>query len=405
MMSLPSRIRNLFEAVANRCRSVWRYGPVVILASGLVGLPTAGPVMPPGAEISLTPLISGLVEPTHITHAGDNSGRLFITEQPGRIRIVENGNLLPLPFLDITGTVRDTGSEEGLLSVAFPPDYANQGHFYVYYTNNAGNNVVARYEVTGNPDVADPNSEEIVLTINHPTNSNHNGGQLAFGPADGYLYIGTGDGGGAGDQPNNAQNPNSLLGKILRLDVETGNPATYLIPPSNPYTQTAGYRDEIWALGLRNPWRFSFDRQTHDLYIADVGQEELEEVDFQAASSLGGENYGWRILEGSACFNPPTNCTPPSRYSPPVDEYDHSLGCAITGGFVYRGPRSGSPLRGVYVYSDSCTGNLWVLKQVNGVWMSRMVGTAPFGVSTFGEDQLGNLYLADYGGGSVYRIY
>ena len=224
-----------------------------------------------------------------------------MVEQGGRIRIIRNGVLEATPFLDITGRV-SCCSERGLLSVAFPPGYAAKGHFYVNYTNKAGNTVVARYRLTTNPDVADPGSEQVVLTVPQPY-ANHNGGQLAFGPNDGYLYIGMGDGGSGGDPENRAQNPAELLGKLLRINVETGNPNTYTIPASNPFTQTAGYRPEIWALGLRNPWRFAFDRLTHDLYIADVGQDAYEEVDFQPAASTGGENYGWRIMEGLHCYN------------------------------------------------------------------------------------------------------
>ncbi|HEX9076100.1 MAG TPA: PQQ-dependent sugar dehydrogenase, partial [Anaerolineae bacterium] len=287
--------------------------------------------------ISLHSLPSAFAQPVYVTHAGDNSGRLFIVERAGTIRIWKNGALLPAPFLDITSRVQSGYIEQGLLSVAFPPGYATKGYFYVDYTNKTGigNTIIARYSITANPDVADPNSEQVILNITQPE-VNHNGGQLQFGP-DGYLYIGMGDGGGGGDQHGtigNAQDPSTLLGKLLRINVEpsqhsgpvlpgatfmtflpfiskAGSFFTYSIPATNPYTTTAGYRGEIWALGLRNPWRFSFDRQTGDLYIADVGQDSYEEVDFQPASSAGGENYGWRILEGNHCYNPPTGCIPP----------------------------------------------------------------------------------------------
>ncbi len=368
-------------------------------------------------QISLTQEFSGLSQPVYITHAGDGSGRLFVVEQIGRIRLIKDGVLLSTPFLDIASRVGCCG-ERGLLSVAFPPGYASKGYFYVYYTNTSGNIVLARYflkvnpDSTINPDVADPSTEQIVITIGHPTFANHNGGQLAFGPDDGYLYMGTGDGGGAGDTSGNAQNPNSLLGKILRIDVESGNPTrqnptTYTIPSTNPYTQIQGYRGEIWALGLRNPWRFSFDRQTHDLYIGDVGQDTEEEVDFQSASSTGGENYGWNILEGSLCFNPPSGCVPPSMYSPPVAEYNHgsndSIGCAVTGGFVYRGADY-PDIQGIYFYGDYCTGRIWGLEFDGSAWQTTLLLDTPYTISTFGEDESGNLYIADYAKGRIYMV-
>ena len=284
-------------------------------------------------QLGLAPAITGLAQPTYIISARDGSGRLFVVLQGGTIRIIKNGVLQSTPFLDISTRVSCCG-ERGLLSVAFPPGYAGKGHFYVYYTNTAGNLVIARYSLTANPDVADASSEAIVLTIDHPTFSNHNGGQLAFGP-DGYLYIGTGDGGSAGDPNGNGQNTNVLLAKVLRIDVESGA-TPYAIPGSNPVITPTPSRGEIWAYGLRNPWRFSFDRSTGDLYIGDVGQNNYEEVDFQPAASSGGQNYGWNIMEGLHCYNA-TTCNM-SGLTLPVLEYDHSASnCAITGGFVYRG--------------------------------------------------------------------
>ena len=362
----------------------------------------SGPLSWP--TISLNQVVGGLTQPTSITHAGDNSARIFVTEQPGRIRIIKNDALQTTPFLDITGRIGSPGGEQGLLSVAFPPGYGSaKNHFYVYYTNPVGTLVIARYRPTANPDAADPNSEEIILTIDHPTFGNHNGGQLQFGP-DGYLYIGTGDGGGGGDPFRNAQNPAVLLGKLLRIDVESAvTPSTYSIPATNPYVGTPGYRGEIWALGLRNPWRFSFDRQTGDLYLGDVGQGLWEEVNFQPANSGGGENYGWNILEGLHCFDPAVGCIMPLRYSPPVTEYDHSSDCSVTGGYVYRGP--GNPaMQGIYFYGDICSGKIRGLQRLNGTWFSTLLTTAPFGISTFGEDQAGNLYVADYSGGSIHQI-
>ncbi|MGH7800499.1 MAG: PQQ-dependent sugar dehydrogenase [Thermodesulfobacteriota bacterium] len=349
-------------------------------------------------EIELTKQASGLNQPAHITHAGDGSGRLFAIEQPGRIRIIKNGILLSTPFLDIADSVKCC-DEQGLLSVAFPPDYPSKGYFYINYTRKPdGDTIVSRYFVTENPDVADPDSEEIILAIDQPF-PNHNGGLLVFGP-DGFLYIGMGDGGSGGDPFDNAQNPGSLLGKMLRIDVESGI-APYIIPSSNPFTQTTGFRGEIWALGYRNPWRFSFDRDTDDLYIADVGQDLFEEVDFQPASSTGGENYGWNIMEGGHCFK--SNTCDQTGLVLPVAEYDHSQGCSITGGFVYRGlifPR----MQGVYFYADFCSGNIWGLKREGTTWQNTLLASTPFNIASFGEDEEGNLYLTDYSNGDIFLI-
>jgi len=349
-------------------------------------------------ELVLTPVVSGLQSPVHINHAGDGSGRLFVVEQPGRIRIIQGGALLSTPFLDISNRVSCCG-ERGLLSVAFPPDYASKGYFYVNYTQQAGDTVVARYAVSANPNVANASSEEVVLTVDQPY-ANHNGGQLAFGPADGYLYIGMGDGGSAGDPQNRAQNPGELLGKLLHVDVESGT-RPYAIPATNPYTQTVGYRGEIWALGLRNPWRFSFDRQTMDLYIGDVGQNAWEEIDFQPANSHGGENYGWRIMEGNHCYNS-ANCNQNGLVLP-IAEYDHTQGCSVTGGMVYRG-QTYARMQGVYFYGDYCSGNIWGLRGEGSTWQSTLLLDTAYSITTFGEDESGNLYLADYVAGNIYLI-
>jgi glucose/arabinose dehydrogenase len=354
-------------------------------------------------QITLTRVISNVSDPVYVTHAGDGSGRLFIVERAGRIRIFQNNTLLSTPFLSIADRVESGYVEQGLLSVAFPPGYGSKQYFYVYYTaKGSGDLVLARYRLI-NADVADPNSEQIVLSIAHSTNPNHNGGQLQFGPLDGYLYMGTGDGGGGGDLPNNAQNPMQLLGKLLRLDVETGNPVTYTIPASNPYTQTSGYRPEIWALGLRNPWRFSFDRQTGDLYIGDVGQDRIEEVDYQLAASAGGQNYGWRCYEGSQSYNL-SGCGPIANYTFPITDYDSSnpQECAVTGGYVYRGTRFMTP-RGIYFYGDYCSGKIWGLRYDNGAWQNMLLLDSPYNISSFGEDEAGNLYVAHLGG-AIYRI-
>jgi glucose/arabinose dehydrogenase len=360
-----------------------------------------------------------------LTHAGDSSGRAFIVEQSGRIRIFASGTVQPTPFLDISDRVRYSG-EQGLLSMAFPPSYATKGYFYVYYTNSSGDNQVSRFYLnTGNPNSANPNSEELIIYIPHPGATNHNGGQLAFGP-DGYLYIGTGDGGGAGDPNGNGQNANSLLGKILRLDVEPhpspyidlghtyfipiaarGTPNTgYAIPNNNPFVGQANKRAEIWSLGLRNPWRYSFDRSTGDLYIADVGQDKMEEVDFQQAGAAGGQNYGWNTLEGSLCYNPPSGCSQPANYVAPVTEYQHGVndanGCSITGGFVYRG--SAYPaLQGIYFYADYCRGKVWGLRRPAATWETSLLLDNNLNPIAFGEDQSGELYLLAQDG-SVSKI-
>ncbi len=369
--------------------------------------------------ISLQEIASGLDSPVYLTHAGDGSGRLFVVEQPGRIRIIQGGQVQNTPFLDINGRVL-SGGERGLLSVAFPPQYASKGYFYVYYTNLDGNNQVSRFHLTTNPDIADFGSEERILLLLHPTYANHNGGQLAFGP-DGYLYIGTGDGGGGGDPFGNAQNPGSLLGKLLRIDVEPPdlpiiNPTAaakaylplifqyqkpiamaYKIPLDNPFAGMQGYRDEIWALGLRNPWRFSFDRQTGDLFIGDVGQDRMEEVDFQPSASSGGENFGWNILEGTLCYSPSTGCVEPANYSHPVAEYEHgtndSNGCSITGGYIYRGIVYPN-LQGIYFFADYCKGKVWGLQQEAGTWSTQLlIPPSSNNFTSFGEDQDGELYL------------
>ena len=336
--------------------------------------------------------------PVQITNAGDGSGRLFVVEQKGRIRVVSDGVLLPTPFLDISEQV-SCCHEQGLLSVAFPPDYDEKQHFYINYTNSEGDAVIARYRVTSDQNVADPQSAEIILRIDQP-HKIHNGGHMEFGPKDGYLYIGTGDGGAQSDPENLAQDPSTLLGKMLRIDVESGV-SPYTIPASNPFVQTAGYRDEIWALGLRNPWGFSFDKQTGDLYIGDVGYRKFEEINYQPASSKGGENYGWAILEGIHCHVPPYEpvafCDA-EGFTPPVAEYPHSQGCAVIGGPVYRGTRSTS-MRGIYFYADFCTGRIWGLRQVGDTWESALLYDAPFRITAIGEDEDGNLYVTNYNEG------
>ncbi len=340
-----------------------------------------------------------------LSNAGDGSGRLFILEKPGRIRIVKNGALLSQPFLDISSIVKSTNSEQGLLGLAFHPSYASNGYFYVTYTApRPGDSVgsiltLARYTVSTNPDVASSASGSVLLTIEHPSQGNHNGGMLAFGP-DSYLYWSTGDGGSGGDPPNNAQNLGVLLGKLLRLDVDSASP--YAAPSSNPFFSSPNANTKlIWAYGLRNSWRYSFDRLTGDVYVGDVGQSAWEEIDFQPAGDPGGENYGWRLMEGFHCYNPSTNCDPLNVTTLPVTEYGHNPECAVTGGYVYRGSHFPS-LYGRYFYGDYCSGKVWSLHYDGGWTVEQLVDT-PYSISSFGQDEDGDLYLVDLGG-SVYRI-
>lgn len=348
-------------------------------------------------EIQLTPVVSGITSPTDIQNADDGSGRLFLVEQNGLIRILHNGVLNEQPFLDITSKTR-AGGERGLLGLAFPPDFGQRQRFYLDYTDLRGDTTIAEYRVSSNPDTADPASETVLLKVVQPF-ANHNGGQLRFGP-DGYLYIGMGDGGSGGDPLGNGQNPNALLGKMLRVDVES-TPGTVKIPPDNPFVGRNGARPEIWAYGLRNPWRFSFDRATGDLWIADVGQDAYEEIDLQPRASHGGENYGWNIMEGTHCYSA-NNCST-EGLTLPIFDYPHSEGCSITGGFVYRGRKAGA-LRGTYVYGDYCSGRIWGLDQKDSVWTNRLLSDSGMSISTFGEDEAGEVYVADAAQGKVYRI-
>ena len=359
-------------------------------------------------NLQFSTLVSGLNQPLFVTHAGDGSGRLFIVERGGKILLYKNNALVATPFLDISSLVTTAGGEQGLLGLAFHPNYSTNGYFFVVYISTDSKITLARYTVqTGDPDQADSGSANILLQITK-TRSNHNGGMIAFGP-DGYLYMGTGDSGGGGDPDKVAQNKTSLLGKILRLDVDSGSP--YGIPTSNPFYSDSNplVKKEIWAYGLRNPWRFSFDALTADLFIADVGQNSQEEVNFQAASSAGGENYGWSILEGTLCYNPSTGCVPPTGYMPPVAEYAHTVvthddnGCSVTGGYVYRGTAF-ETLKGVYLYGDFCLGKIWGLRYESGSWANTLIADTGYLITSFGEDELGELYLTDYATGSVIKI-
>ncbi len=374
---------------------------LVCALAACAGNPPSGPPLPgETGTLELQPVASGLGSPLYLTApAGDP--RLFIVEQAGRIRIVESGQLVAQAFLDIRDRVA-SGGEEGLLGLAFHPNYAGNGYFYVDYThlNNARDTLytlIERYSVSPAPDSADSASHKLILRIVQPY-TNHNGGLVMFGP-DGMLYIGMGDGGSGGDPENRAQNPDSLLGKLLRIDVDGGDP--YVSPANNPYVGRAG-RDEIWALGLRNPWRFAFDRVAGLLYIADVGQNLWEEVSV-APAGQGGLNYGWRIMEGTHCYNP--NPCSTTGLVQPVVEYGHADGCSITGGFVYRGTRAPS-LVGQYFYSDYCSGWVRSFSYANGAvtgQTSWSLNVSLGNVLSFGEDSAGELYVLT-AGGSVYHI-
>ncbi len=357
--------------------------------------PAESPAPPDPNAYALRKIVSGLDEPVYLTYASDGSGRLFVVEQPGRIRILQNGALLADPFLDLTDLVNDSGNEQGLLGLAFHPDYAANGLFFVNYTDANGDTAVVRYSVSADPNRADPASAKMILQVAQPF-PNHNGGDLVFGP-DGYLYIGLGDGGSAGDPQGNGQNLKALLGKLLRIDVNQGDP--YGIPPDNPFVGHPEARPEIWAYGLRNPWRYSFDRATGDLYIADVGQNAYEEIDYQPAGSQGGENYGWNFMEGAHPFKGQA----PAGLSAPVVEYLHQVGgCSVTGGYVYRGP-SLPALNGVYLYGDYCSGQVWALYRSGSSWENVALLNAFFTISSFGEDANGEVYVLDHGGGAVYQ--
>jgi glucose/arabinose dehydrogenase len=356
---------------------------------------TAPPAQNPIAAASSFPnssdyqwkqIAGGLNRPVDIRSANDGSARLFIIEKYGAIRIIENGQLLDAPFLNIDARVDDSGNEMGLLGLVFSPNYAQNGFFYVNYTGDGGNTRISRFQASGN--LADPNSEVVLLKVNQPF-PNHNGGSLAFGP-DGYLYAGLGDGGLAGDPFKNGQNKSSLLGKILRIDVNNGDP--YSTPADNPFG------NEVWAYGLRNPWRISFDKASGDLWIGDVGQGDWEEIDYLPAGSQGGSNFGWSIMEGNHDYDGEAR---PGLLLPAV-EYSHSEGgCSVTGGYVYRGAMP--EWQGIYLYGDYCTGKVWGLFQSNGSWQSQVVFETGLTITSFGQDEYGEIYLAS-DNGNVYKL-
>jgi glucose/arabinose dehydrogenase len=342
----------------------------------------------------LEQVVTGLASPVDLQEAPDDSGRLFVVEQQGTIRIIQDGALVSIPFLDITNRVSFSG-EMGLLGLAFHPDFAQNRRLIVNYTSAVGGHtIIAAYLASAaDPNLAEP-GEEIILTVNQPF-GNHNGGQLAFGP-DGYLYIASGDGGGGGDPNGNGQSLSTLLGKLLRIDVDSATP--YAVPPDNPFVGQAG-EDEIWAYGLRNPWRFSFDRSTDRLFLGDVGHDDFEEVDLITR----GGNFGWSIMEGNHCYPPPSDTCDMTGLILPIAEYSHDEGRSITGGFVYRGPLI-AQLRGTYVFGDFISGNIWGLdEEGSGVWTHSLLLATSLSISSFGQDGAGELYVLDYGG-TVFRL-
>jgi len=364
--------------------------------------PTPPPPISPGSYAAAF-VVGGLSQPVQVAAAPGDTSRLFIVEKTGAIRILSSGALRPRPFLDLSARVSG-GTEQGLLGLAFHPAYATNGKFYVDYTDVSGDTRVVEFLASANPDSASATEKEI-LFVDQPY-PNHNGGQLVFGP-DGKLYVGLGDGGSGGDPLGNGQSLATLLGKILRLDVDAGSP--YAVPPDNPFVSRAGARGEIWSYGLRNPWRFSFDWETGDMWIGDVGQDTWEEVDHEPARQPG-RNYGWNRMEGTHCFPPGSSCDP-AGLTLPVAEYDHSAGCSITGGFLYRGAAL-PELRGTYFYGDYCTGLVRSIRLVTGGpaeerdWTSALRtqgGGAMAGLSSFGVDTQGELYLVLLGG-EVYRL-
>ncbi|GHF62991.1 glucose/arabinose dehydrogenase [Deinococcus metalli] len=344
-------------------------------------------------RVAFTPVVEGVAQVTALAHAGDGSGRVYVAQQTGVIRVLQGGTLRPTPFLDVSGRTR-AGGERGLLGLAFDPAYRTNRRVYVHYTDQNGDTVLARYTATADFSRAEPASATTLFTAKQPY-ANHNGGQLAFGP-DGFLYLGLGDGGSGGDPQNNAQNLAVPLGKLLRFDVSgaAARPA-----PGNPFASRAGASPYIWAFGLRNPWRFSFDRQTDDLVIADVGQNSFEEVNVQPRASRGGENYGWRVREGRQCYEPDCRA---GAFVEPVLTYGRQDGQSITGGYVYRG--SAIPaLKGRYVFADFGSGTVWSAVASGAAWSKAALGRVA-GPSTFGEDEAGELYVAEYGSGRLLKL-
>jgi glucose/arabinose dehydrogenase len=376
-------------------------GFLLVLAGCDDGSGPPGPGDSTAVALRLQQVATGLDFPLFLTSPPGDLSRLFVVEKTGKIRIIKDGALLATPFLDVSGLI-SSGGEQGLLGLAFHPQYAANGRFVVNYTDRSGDTHVSAFHVSSNPDVADPASEQVLLAVDQPF-ANHNGGMVVFGP-DGKLYVGLGDGGSGGDPNGNGQNKGVLLGKILRVDVSGAGQLS--VPADNPFVGQSGARPEIWSYGLRNPWRFSFDRQTGDLYIADVGQNAREEIDVStaAAGSGRGLNFGWNIMEGTACYSPSSGCNR-TGLTLPVLDYDHSQGCSVTGGYVYRGAAIPA-LGGTYFYGEYCEG--WVrsfrFQGTGAAGQQQWASLAPGGqITSFGEDARGELYVLIQGG-KVFRI-
>ncbi|HZM64513.1 MAG TPA: PQQ-dependent sugar dehydrogenase [Candidatus Saccharimonadales bacterium] len=398
----------------NNQRLRWLIVVVVVELLFIIGLVVWAIVRPPAktdtsttstigtqtGPITTSLVATGLSAPTDIAAPpikGDD--RLFVTERVGTIKMLSKKDEQKVtPFLDISSKVHDNKGEMGLLGMTFHPNFAQNGFFFINYVDKDLNTTIARFTVNTDG-VADPASEKLIFKVKQPY-ANHNAGALAFGP-DGMLYIPLGDGGSGGDPENRAQNKGEFLGKILRVDVDTGDP--YTVPTTNPFVTDTSFKPETWAWGLRNPWRISFDKKSNDLYIADVGQGKIEEVNIQKAASKGGENYGWRCYEGSQTFNT-TNCPDVSTITMPVFEYNHSEGrCSITGGYVYRGSKI-IRLDGSYIYGDLCSGEIFSASQADGKWTQATIVKTPFSISTFGQDFEGEVYVADLNTGSIYEL-
>jgi glucose/arabinose dehydrogenase len=368
----------------------------------------AAPLLQPdpgSPAIALELVTDQLLQPVYVTHAGDGSGRLFVVEKKGRVVTLREGAPEAKPFLDISALVASEATEQGLLSIAFHPGFSSNGQFYLAYSDLSNNLAIVRYRVVeGDPELANPESSETVLYLEHPARDRrdlrHYGGFLQFGP-DGYLYVSLGD-----QSTNGHQKQTDLRGKLLRLDVDGGSP--YAVPPDNPFVGRQNARPEIWAYGLRNPWRFSFDQATGDLYIADVGRNKWEEINLQRAGSGGGQNYGWDKMEGTHChaWRQSEEGLPcdTNGFEQPIAEYDHTQGCAVIGGQVYRGSNFPQFI-GLYFFADYCAGRIWSLQeQAPGEWRQEELMKAPFFISSFGQSETGDLYVTSTSTNSLYRL-
>jgi glucose/arabinose dehydrogenase len=358
----------------------------------------------PDLTLALVPVLTGVPSPIGVTNAGDGSGRLFIVNQDGQIVIWDGARVLPEPVLDVTALIGRNGSETGLLGLAFHPDYRNNGLFYIYFTALDGANTLMRFHVSaGDPNRADPASGQLLFALPDRHPQYHQAGMLLFGP-DGYLYVSVGDEGFTGDSVGNAQNPDAMFGKILRLDVDHGGDAPYAIPPDNPFVGRDDARPEVWVMGLRNPWRFSIDSASGDLWIGDVGQDRWEEIDRLPGGSSGGANFGWNRMEGFHCYPEGDDCDQ-QGLTPPVAEYSHAEGCAVIGGFVYHGAQSPA-LDDAYLYADICAGTISALRPdgADGGYSQRTLLTTDLSITSFGQDEAGEIYVTAYQHGSLYRV-